>query len=344
MRSAKPKVIDVARLAGVSTATVSRVLNDPSMVSEATREAVQKAVQDTGYRVNRAARNLRTNRSRTVLALVPNLSNPFFSNILSGLERELNASDYSLLVTDSSDVTLSSDQLQRYISAGQADGLIILDGDIDQRELEALQAVLATVPVVFACEWVEGFACPSVRADNSEGIRMLVDHLWELGHRRFGHVAGPSTNVLSRKRQEAFAKFVRIRGGDLRQAWMLPGNFSIEAGKIAAKKVATLQNGPTAWICASDQIAFGLIAGLTDAGVKVPDDLSVTGFDNIEMTEVFNPPLTTIHQHRNKMGNEAARQLLHQLKGSHKVINEPTVMPVYLVARKSTGPVTQARV
>ncbi|MCH2068675.1 MAG: LacI family transcriptional regulator [Shimia sp.] len=338
MKTSKPKVVDVARMAGVSTATVSRVLNDPSVVSEATREAVLKAVKDTGYRVNRAARNLRTNTSRTVLALVPNLSNPFFSNILSGLERELSAADYSLLVTDSGDVQLTADQIQRYIAAGQADGLVILDGSIDLNELQMVQSAVPPVPIVFACEWVEGFSGPSVRADNEAGIRMLVQHLWQQGHRRFGHVAGPDTNVLSHRRQNAFEQAVQDCGGEIQHGWMLPGDFSIAAGKEAAARVAAMRDGPTAWVCASDQIAFGLIAGLTEAGIKVPDDVSVTGFDNIEMTEVFNPPLTTIHQHRNKMGNEAARCLLQLLRGGQPSQAAPTVMPVYLVDRQSTGP------
>lgn len=337
MQSKKPKVVDVARLAGVSTATVSRVLNDPSVVSKDTREAVLKAVQETGYRVNRAARNLRTNTSKTILALVPNLSNPFFSNILSGLERELSAADYSLLVTDTGDLELTSDQMQRYIAAGQADGLVILDGSVALAEVEDVRQANPTCPIVFACEWVEGFQGPSVRADNIGGIRMLVDHLWAMGHRRFGHVSGPETNVLSHYRQAAFQKRVTELGGELRPDWIIPGDFSIVAGTQAADLVAAMQDAPTAWICASDQIAFGLISGLSDVGISVPDDVSVTGFDNIEMTEVFNPPLTTIHQHRNKMGNEAAQLLLRQLQGDLVPSNGPTVMPVYLVERRSTG-------
>jgi len=272
------------------------------------------------------------------LALVPNLSNPFFSNILSGLERELSAADYSLLVTDSGHVQLTADQIHRYIAAGQADGLVILDGSIDLNELEMVQSAMTPVPIVFACEWVEGFAGPSVRADNEAGIRMLVQNLWQQGHRKFGHVAGPDINVLSHRRRDAFEQAVQDCGGETQTCWMLPGNFSIAAGKEAAARVAVMRDGPTAWICASDQIAFGLIAGLTEAGIKVPEDVSVTGFDNIEMTEVFNPPLTTIHQHRNKMGNEAARCLLQLLRGGKPSIAVPTVMPVYLVERKSTGP------
>ena len=339
MQKAKAKVVDVARLAGVSTATVSRVLNDPTVVSEATREAVLQAVKETGYRVNRAARNLRTNTSKTILALVPNLSNPFFSNILSGLERELNAADYNLLVSDSGGVGLTSDQVQRYVAAGQADGLVILDGSIPLSELQDARRAIPSCPIVFACEWVEGFEGASVRADNAAGIRMLVDHLWAQGHRRFGHVTGPMSNVLSQYRRNAFEARVRELGADCRADWIVPGDFSIAAGSDAAVTIAGMKDAPTAWICASDQIAFGLISGLSRAGVDVPGAVSVTGFDNIEMTEVFNPPLTTIHQHRNKMGNEAARSLLRQLSGDQAQKATPTVMPVYLVERGSTGAV-----
>lgn len=336
MKSPTPKVVDVARLAGVSTATVSRVLNDPEKVTEATRVAVLEAVKQTGYRINRAARSLRTNTTRTILALVPNISNPFFSNILSGLERGLNAADYSLLVADTHDSGLSGKVLEKFIAAGQADGLIILDGSVPLTEIRAVQDRHPDCPLVFACEWVEGFECPSVRADNEAGIRLLVEHLWGLGHRRFGHVTGPMSNILSQYRKRAFVEHVTQLGGEIRDDWILKGDFSIASGAAAAEAILALQDRPTAWICASDQIAFGLISKLSRCGVAVPGEVSVTGFDNIEMTEIFNPPLTTVHQHRNKMGQEAARAMLQMLAKKAQP-NGPTMMPVYLVARSSTG-------
>jgi len=332
-----PKVVDVARLAGVSTATVSRVLNDPEKVSQNTREAVLAAVKETGYRINRAARNLRTNSTRSILALVPNLSNPFFSNILSGLERALNAEDYSLLVTDSGDARLTPDQMDRLIAAGQADGLIVLDGSISQADFAEVQANNPSCPIVFACEWVNDVNCPSVRADNVGGVATLVDHLWENGHRRFGHVMGPTTNVLSTVRRDAFVTRVSELGGETRNPWILQGNFSIDAGRAAAEAISEMSDRPTAWICASDQIAFGLISGLTRAGINVPDDASVAGFDNIEMTEVFNPPLTTIHQPRNKMGHQAAQSILELIRGQENRA-QVHILPVQLVNRESTGP------
>ncbi len=332
-----PKVVDVARLAGVSTATVSRVLNDPEKVSQATRDAVLAAVKETGYRVNRAARNLRTQSTRSILALVPNLSNPFFSNILSGLERELTAEGYSLLVTDSGDAPLTTEQMDRLIAAGQADGLIVLDGSISKADFDRVQDNNPACPVVFACEWVNDVTCPSVRADNIGGISSLIDHLWENGHRRFGHVTGPSSNVLSAVRRNAFVTHVAELGGETRNPWILPGDFSIDAGRAAAETIAAMYDAPTAWICASDQIAFGLISGLTHAGISVPADVSVAGFDNIEMTEVFIPPLTTIHQPRNKIGQQAARAILGLIRGEANSAQTHT-LPVHLVPRQSTGP------
>lgn len=332
-----PKVVDVARLAGVSTATVSRVLNDPDKVSKNTREAVLTAVKETGYRVNRAARNLRTNSTRSVLALVPNLSNPFFSNILSGLERALNAEGYSLLVTDSGEGPLTAAQMDRLIAAGQADGVIVLDGSITQADFIRVQSNNPSCPVVFACEWVDDVTCPSVRADNMGGVAALVDHLWQNGHRRFGHVTGPATNVLSTVRRAAFAARVTELGGDFHDDWIVGGDFSIDAGRAAADAILAMRDAPTAWICASDQIAFGLISGLTRAGIKVPEEVSVAGFDNIEMTEVFNPPLTTIHQPRNKLGHQAARSILDLIRGQENSA-QVHILPVDLVARDSTGP------
>ncbi|WP_422064470.1 LacI family DNA-binding transcriptional regulator [Shimia sp.] len=343
MKQTLPKLVDVARIAGVSTATVSRVLNDPSVVSESTRNAVLEAVKKTGYRVNRAARNLRTNTSKTILALVPNISNPFFSNILSGLERELSAADYNLLLSDSGDGPMTTEQIQGFVAAGHADGLIVLDGSIALSDLEDTQAVFPNCPIVFVCEWVHGFKGHSVRSDNAGGIRVLVDHLWELGHRRFGHLAGPSSNILSHERREGFEARLSELKGEVRPDWIVQCDFSIAGGLSAAEVVKDLKDGPTAWICASDQLAFGLISGLTRAGLRVPLEISVTGFDNIEMAEVFNPPLTTIHQHRNKLGHKAARCLLDQIaQTSDTSDGDVHTLPVFLVARESTGPVFQA--
>jgi LacI family repressor for deo operon, udp, cdd, tsx, nupC, and nupG len=338
MKKSTAKVKDVARIAGVSTATVSRVLNDPDKVSEATRNAVLGAVKQTGYTVNQAARNLRTRKTRTVLALVPNLANPFFSNILSGLERELTTAGYSLLVTDSGEGPLTAARMERFIAAGQADGLVVLDGNIPEGDVEKVQAGYPSCPLVFACEWVEGFTGPSVIADNEGGIRMLVDHLWENGHRRFGHVTGPAANILARRRRGAFEDRVRELGGLVQADWIIPGDFSIASGAAAAAKILAMRDRPTAWICASDQIAFGLISALSRAGVDVPGEVSVTGFDNIEMTEVFNPPLTTVHQHRNNMGQLAAKRMLEMLAKRPDQSGGSELMPVYLVERGSTGP------
>lgn len=339
MKTSAPKVKDVARIAGVSTATVSRVLNDPDKVSEATRAAVLEAVKQTGYRVNQAARNLRTNTTRTILALVPNLANPFFSNILSGLEREFATANYNLLVTDSAGGKLSALDIGRLIAAGQADGLIILDGNSSRADIEQVQDEYPECPLVYACEWVEGFAGPSVRADNEGGIRLLADHLWDHGHRCFGHVTGPADNILSRYRRHAFETRLQELGGTVKDNWIIPGDFSIASGSAAAEKILQMTDQPTAWICASDTMAFGMISTFTRAGLDVPGDVSVTGFDNIEMTEVFNPPLTTIHQHRNKMGQQAARCMLDRLANRPAAETQGVVMPVYLIARGSSGPV-----
>lgn len=337
----RPKIQDVAKAAGVSTATVSRTLSSPDKVSEKTRDSVLEAVRATGYRVNRAARNLRTQRSGAILTLVPSLRNPFFSDILSGLERVLGSADYNLLITDTSEVRPDSNTLHSYLEGGQADGLVILDGSIGGADLELLAGGPYADQIIYACEWFEGTTVPSVRSDNAQGIEAAIDHLSELGHTKIAHICGPAGNVLSDARKRGFMVSMAKKNLNYPVEYLVAGDFNLEAGRAAARTILKLEDRPTGVVCASDELAFGLIAELGAHGLSVPDDVSVVGFDDIEMAEVFIPALTTIHQDRIELGRRAAKLLLEVLADTPADDSETTVvLPVTLVARNSTAPLT----
>ncbi len=338
MNKKMPKIQDVARVAGVSTATVSRTLSSPDVVSAKTRDSVLAAVKATGYRVNRAARNLRTQRTGAILALVPNLGNPFFSEILQGMERTCKQSDYNLLIADTSETTPDADQLEGYFRDGQADGLIILDGSLPRDALENLQNQPSTYPSIFMCEWNPETNFHSVRSDNAHGMKMAVKHLADQGHTDIGHVRGPMTNVLSHAREGGFRKAMEALNLPVNENFVLDGDFTLEAGRMAGQELLRMDKRPTAMVCASDQIAFGLIAVLSQNNVTVPDDISVLGFDDVEMAEFFYPPLTTIRQDRDCLGRSAAKLLLERLK-SRDMSEGATVttIPVEMVVRSSTS-------
>ena len=335
----KPATIqDVARDAKVSTATVSRVLSNPGLVAESTREAVREAIRRTGYRVNQAARNLRMQRAGAVLILVPNLGKPFYSGILAGISDGFAGSDYAVLITDTQRNPLGDSTLAGYFLDGRIDGAICLDGGISSDALRMCAEHGVDDRIVFLCEWVDGEKFPVVSSDNAEGARLAIRHLHAIGHRKIAHVTGPDGNVLTIARREGMvAERARLEL-PASSNWIIRGDFSLESGHDAARRILAMEDRPTAVFCSADMVAFGLVAGLHSGGLRVPDDISVVGFDDIEMSEYYVPALTTIRQDRHNLGTRAAENLLYQLRHPGSQPTPDTTMPVELVVRASTAP------
>lgn len=329
---------DVARRAKVSTATVSRVLSKSGPVSEKTRNEVQKAIRVTGYRVNQAARNLRMRRAGAVLVLVPNLGKPFYSGILAGISDGFAGSDYAVLITDTDSQPLQDSTLAGYFTDGRIDGAISLDGRLSEKALEACTAHGAGDRIVFLCEWVEDGAFPVISSDNAEGARLAIRHLSGLGHREIAHVTGPDGNVLTTARRKGMTEERKRLGLPARPEWIIRGDFSLESGHAAAREILAMEHRPTAVFCSADMVAFGLIAELIKGGVRVPEDISVVGFDDIEMSEHYVPALTTIRQDRHLMGRRAAEVLLACLSGAERESTPSSPIPVELIVRGSTCP------
>ncbi|WP_282095344.1 LacI family DNA-binding transcriptional regulator [Epibacterium ulvae] len=332
-------VQDVARTAGVSTATVSRALSTPDKVSERTREVVFKAVEQTGYRVNRAARNLRTQRSNTALVILPDLSNPFFSEILEGISDHLSGTGYSMLVAGMTQIRDSGERLIDYLNDGRADGMIVLDGSLPQDAISSLTAPTHRDKIVFACEWTNQADFPSVRSRNRQGARDAIRHLYDLGHRKIGHITGPEGNVLSLERRDGAVAELTGLGIAPRAEWVIPAGFSLPDGRKAAQSFLKLKDRPTAIFCASDIQAIALISELQRHDIRVPNDLSVVGFDDIEMAEFVTPALTTIRQDRFQLGYAAAVLLMECIsKESSRDYAQIHQIPTNLVPRDSTAP------
>ena len=335
----KTKTIqDVARTANVSAATVSRVLSNPDLVSEATKEAVQEAIRSTGYRVNQAARNLRMQRANAVLVLVPNLGKPFYSGILAGISAGFAGTEYAVLITDTESNPIHGTALAGYFLDGRIDGAISLDGGVAKVALKECVDLGARERIVFLCEWVEGEEFPVISSDNKQGARLAVQHLYDLGHRKVAHVTGPEGNVLTTARREGIVGERARLGLPARPEWIIRGDFSLDSGRNAAVQILAMADRPTAVFCSADMVAFGLIAGLTEGGLTVPEDISVVGFDDIEMAEYSIPALTTIRQDRHKLGRRAAEVLLKQLALPATMSRPEPPIPVELVLRASTAP------
>lgn len=323
------RLADVARHAGVSSATVSRVLSRPEMVTEATRAAVMRAVAATGYRVNQAARNLRKQRTGAIVALVPNLGNPFFARILAGMGQELGAQGYDLLVGDTMEDGGRHRALRRFLDTSRADGIILLDGQVTPADLEALPGA---PPLVMACEWIEGADLPRVVLDNQRGTELATEHLLSLGHRRIAFIGGPEANVLHRARLKGMIRAL----GHAPAGYA--GDFTLPAGARAAEiwRAEDPALRPTAIVAFSDELAAGFIGALQRHGDAIPDRVSVVGFDDIDWGAHLPVPLTTIRQPKREMGRAAARTLLARIRGEGDL---STVLEPELVIRASSGAV-----
>ena len=309
-----PTIQDVARQAGVSAATVSRVLSAPDRVTEATRDRVHVAVRDTGYTINQAARSLRQRTARTILLAAPDIGNPFYSTIVDAVIREASLRGYSVLVAS----RIGDDPnrwLSDYLHSTRADGLLLFDGSLDTRRLHGLGGESGTLPLVAAYDEIPDEAINSVITDNRLAAMRVVDYLVELGHREIGHIIGPSRNTTKNERYLGFVAAMGEAGLPVREAWLIQGDYNMASGVVAAERLLSLGAMPSAVFAGNDDMAIGLIHRLRLAGIECPRDISVVGFDDIAIASYFAPPLTTMRQPRETIGQLATRALIDIIEG-----------------------------
>ena len=329
----KPRIGDVAARAGVSTATVSRTLASPDQVRPKTREAVMKAVRETGYILNVAARNLRTSRSHAVLAVLPDASNIFFSQVLRGISDTLHQHGYSLVIADTANDPAREREHAAFVQGGRVDGVLLLNGRL--LPSPAAKRNGHRVPTVSLCERIPGSRLPHVETANREAARAMTEHLVRLGHRRIGYLRGPAANVLEHDRYAGFCDALAAAGLPLDPQLVQSGDFSIATGEAAAKDYLALPELPDAVFACNDAMAMGLIRGFTAAGVAVPDRISIAGFDDIEFAAAYIPALTTVHQSRGDIGARAAGMLIDLMQGN-RLASREVRLSAEIVMRDST--------
>jgi LacI family repressor for deo operon, udp, cdd, tsx, nupC, and nupG len=333
-----PTIQDVARFAKVSTATVSRALSAPDRVSDATRERISEAIRATGYTLNQAARSLRQRAARTILVALPDLRNGFFSSILDAIEKEATHRGYSVLVANLYVGQETPQRLQNYLLSNRADGLLLLDGSLDPQALRLLTQAPYSVPLVVACEEIPSSGFHTVLTDNAHSAERAVRHLIDLGHSRIGHLLGPENNVVARERHAGFVEALRSAGLPLVPQWLIRGNFEMQTGFAAASRFAALEERPTAMFAANDESAIGFLSGLRRHGIECPRDISVVGYDDLEVAAHYQPSLTTIRQPRDSLGRLAAETLIDLLEeGDNTRSPVRIVLNSELIIRESTS-------
>jgi DNA-binding LacI/PurR family transcriptional regulator len=320
---------DVARLAGVSPSTVSRALSTPAVVNAATRARVQAAAERLGYEPNRAARGLITGRTGNIGLVVPDLANPFFPSVVKGVQARARQSDVAVFLADTDEDAVEEVVLVRAL-AKQVDGLILCSPRASE---EDLVAVAQETNVVLVNRLVEGV--PAVTFDNEGGMRQAIAHLVALGHRRIAWVGGPKTSWSSAHRIIGLYAAANDNGVALLEV----GHFAptYDGGMAAADQaVAT---GATAVVTYNDLVAIGLLARLHARGISVPDDLSVVGIDDIAMSRMTRPALTTVRLPKQKAGQIAVELLLAVLDDPDPdtIIGTRGTLHGELIVRDSTG-------
>lgn len=288
------KIEDVARAAGVSVATVSRVLNEQGGVLPQTQEKVKRAVDELKYEPNLLARNLRKNESRIILILAPNFSNPYYSNVLSGICDVSRNLGYSTLIYNTYDSNALDESLVTSLfQKNRADGMITLAVN---REDTWLSKYAGKYPLVQCSEYVEEAALPHISVDNRLAARESVQHLIAQGHNRIGIVTSANRYLSSANRLRGYLDALEA-AGILRDESLITyasADYSFASGKQAARDLLSLPQPPSAIFCVSDILALGVIASAGKMGLQVPWDLSVMGFDDVDYTTMFHPYLSTV--------------------------------------------------
>jgi LacI family repressor for deo operon, udp, cdd, tsx, nupC, and nupG len=330
-------IYEVAKRAGVSTATVSRVLSRPDVVAPETRRKVMQAVERLGYEPNYAAKNLRTLRSRKILITVPDLSNPFFSLILQGIEDAAQREGYAVLVGDTQHNEKREEGYALILKRKEADGLIFLGHRLPKEAARLLKSLAPKpAPIVNGCEFSPRLGVPSVHIDNAKAAGEAVDHLYRLGHKRIAVITGPLVSPLSRDRLRGATARAKTERAE-RDLIVMQGDFSIASGAAVAEQLLLRSDPPTAIFCFNDEMAIGVIDTAKRLRKSVPKDLSVIGFDDIRFARYTDPPLTTIAQPMREIGEGTVRLLLEILRGN-EIAPVSVTLPHTLMVRASTAP------
>ena len=333
---------DVAKLAGVSTMTVSRVVNDSGYASADTRARVRAAVEELGYVPNALARQLRSKRAKTVALVVSDISNPFFTTIARGVEDYFVDHGFSVIYCNSDESEVEEELYLRMLIERQVDGILLVPARSSGESFRLLGA--HDVPVVALDRRVDADNVDSVRCDSEAGAHDLARHLVDLGHRRIAVLTGRRTVSTSTDRVAGVRRALEEAGLALDDALVHFGGFNLgklnqaDGHRMATEVLAAPGQRPTAIFCANNFIAFGAIRALREAGLRVPDDMSVVAFDDLPEEWVDDPFLTVVAQPAYEIGRHAATRLLDQISGGHQPRGESEVLPFDLIIRRSSAP------
>lgn len=322
-------ISDVAREAGVSLMTVSRVINDKGEISPSTRMLVLDVIERLGYRPSRIAQGLATQRTGTLGLVVPDIANPFFSDIARGAEDRARTAGYHILVCNADESPQRELSVLQSLEERRVDGLVLCSSRLPD---DALRAALVYHPaVVLVNRRLEGALVGAVVLADEAGARTATQHLLQSGHKAIGFLSGPLSSYSSRQRSKGYRAALVAAGLPYNPDWVRPCSYEVQGGRDTTRALLTDFPELTALFCYNDLVAIGALRVSADLGRRVPDDLAVVGFDDIPMAALVTPSLTTCRIPRYDLGSQAMSLLLEHIEGCAGVCQEVVLHPELII-------------
>jgi len=332
---AKVTIIDVAKHAGVSKSTVSRVIRgEYQTVKPATRDRVIQSINELGYEKNAIAGSLRTNETKMIMLIIPDIVNAFWPEVSRGVQDALEINGYTMVLSCSDWERNKEQRLLMQARNGLFDGIIINPASISEKELKDCH-----IPSVILGyhEFFPEF--DMVGNDTSKGTDLILNHLYELGHRQIGFICGVSMRSTSNRRVKSYLSFMKKKKIDVEKQYIVQCHYGQENGYEAMKQLLKLKIPPTAVYAGNDIMAVGALKAAKDMGIKVPTDCSLAGMDDIYPASITSPTLTTVAKEKYKVGWQAAVFLLDRIRSKEEILPRQLLFPPTLVKRESTSKV-----
>lgn len=334
---AKPTIHQVASRAGVSITTVSRTINTPSLVDAETAERVWAAIEELEYYPSEPARSLVSGRSRLLGLIVSDITNPFFPEVIKGFEDVAVGQGFDLLIGSTDYDPQKMAGCVRRMVERRVDGVAIMTSEMDNHLIDQLSR--RKVPMVFLDVATPREGIANIAVNYESGINEAIDHLVTLGHRRIGFVSGPQDLKSAQIRRLAFLRSLSRYGIDEDHRLVVEGDHKVEGGLAAIGRLLQLGSRPTAVLASNDLTAIGMMRGIQAAGLSVPGDISVIGFDDIWLAQFTDPPLTTVRLSRTDLGERAFHALVPEAAASNGGSQNDLMVETKLVIRETTRPI-----
>ena len=326
---------DVAKMAGVSTTTVSHVINKTRFVAKETEEAVMQAIKSLKYSPSAVARSLKVNTTKSIGMIVTTSESPYFAEIIHAVEDHCYRQGYSLFLCNTQNDPEKIKNHVEMLAKKRVDGLLVMCSEYTQHSLDVLSG-FSSVPMV-VMDWGPNVDTDIIEDNSFTGGYIATKHLIDCGHKAIGLIAGELDKTTARTRYEGFVKAMNEAYLPIHENWIMEGFFEPEDGYECMNKILVQDNLPTAVFCCNDVMALGAISAITEKGLRVPDDISIIGYDNIHSSRFYAPPLTTIHQSKSRLGAQAVNLLFERIANKDNDSHEKHRIAIHpeLVLRKS---------